>query len=230
MRFVESLRSPGANTPMSTRLDCTVAGRFETAIAGTRAVAYRMVCSVLLTRSLHHRDGTSNQQEIRKMRNPTPTVSPAAGDGDAPAPASDSSLAWSDARVLGFTPMDDVHEEFYSVALQLVTCTDATATAAMEQFEQHAVSHFEQEDEWMRSTNFPPRGCHIDEHAAVLKSVSEVKEAVEQGRANAELVRDLGMSLFEWFPGHADYLDSALAAWMTKRTMGGKPIAFRRKI
>jgi hypothetical protein len=38
------------------------------------------------------------------------------------------------------------------------------------------------------------------------------------------------MRLFEWFPGHADYLDSALAAWMTKQTMGGKPVVFRRSI
>jgi hypothetical protein len=27
------------------------------------------------------------------------------------------------------------------------------------------------------------------------------------------LVRDPGRSLLEWFPGHADYMDSALAAW-----------------
>jgi hemerythrin len=180
--------------------------------------------------ALRHRDGTSRQQEIRNMPNPTSNVSPSASDAHAPEPAGDNSLVWSDARVLGFAPMDDVHEEFYVVALQLVTCTDATAAAAIGQFEQHAVSHFDQEDEWMRSTNFPPRDCHIDEHAAVLKSVGEVREAVEQGRAGAELVQDLGMSLFAWFPGHADYLDSALAAWMTKQTMGGKPVVFRRKI
>ena len=133
-------------------------------------------------------------------------------DTDAPAPVSDDSLVWNDARLLGFTPMDDVHKEFYTVALRLVTCTDATAAAALDLFEQHAVSHFEQEDEWMRTTNFPPRDCHIEEHAAVLKSVGDVKAAIAEGRANAGLARDLGLRLFEWFPGHTDYLDSALAA------------------
>lgn len=155
---------------------------------------------------------------------------PPARDSDAPRMVSDNSVVWNDARLLGFTPMDDVHKEFYEVALRLVTCTDATATAAIEKFEQHALSHFEQEDQWMRATNFPPRDCHIEEHAAVLKSVGEVKAAVAEGRASAELVRDLGQRLFEWFPGHADYLDSALAAWMTKQTMGGKPVVFRRSI
>jgi hemerythrin len=64
----------------------------------------------------------------------------------------------------------------------------------------------------------------------VLKSVREVKEAVAQGQAGADIVQDIGMALFQWFPGHADYLDSALAAWMTKLNMGGKPIVLRRKL
>lgn len=147
-----------------------------------------------------------------------------------PAPTSDHSFVWSDARLLGYTLMDEVHKEFYTVALALVTCDDETAAAAIDEFEKHAVGHFDQEDEWMRSTDFPPRDCHIEQHAAVLKSVREVKEAVAEGQAGAEVVRDLGVHLFEWFPGHADYLDSALAAWMTKRTTGGRPVVFRRKI
>ena len=153
-----------------------------------------------------------------------------ARNADAPVKQSDTSMVWSDARLLGFTPMDDVHEEFYKVTLRLVTCTESSAMAAIGEFEKHAVSHFEQEDEWMRTTNFPPRDCHIDEHAAVLKSVRDVKAAVEQGRAGADEVRNIGMHLFNWFPGHADYLDSALAAWMTKQAMGGKPVVFRRSI
>ena len=164
------------------------------------------------------------------MTDETSSRTPPTRDTGAPAPVSDNSLVWNDARLLGFTPMDDVHKEFYTVALQLVTCTDETVAAALDLFENHAVSHFEQEDEWMRTTNFPPRDCHIEEHAAVLKSVGDVKAAVAEGRAGAELARDLGMHLFEWFPGHADYLDSALAAWMTKQTMGGKPVVFRRSI
>lgn len=151
-------------------------------------------------------------------------------DIEAPARQSDASMVWSDARLLGFTPMDDVHEEFYEVVLRLVTCTDTNALAAIEEFEDHAVRHFAQEDEWMSTTNFPPRDCHIEEHAAVLKSVCEVKAALEAGQVNAGVVRDFGVHLFGWFPGHADYLDSALAAWMTKLTMGGKPVVLRRTI
>lgn len=152
-------------------------------------------------------------------------------DPNAPTPESDESFLWSDARLLGYQPMDEVHKEFYEVTLRLLTCTDdESASAALAAFEEHALSHFGQEDEWMRTTDFPPRECHTQEHAAVLNSVKEVGELLAQGVGGAEMVRDFGAHLFAWFPGHADYLDSALAAWMTKRATGGKPVVLRRKL
>jgi hemerythrin len=42
--------------------------------------------------------------------------------------------------------------------------------------------------------------------------------------------RRFAEELTRWFPGHADYLDSALAAWMVKRRHGGKPVVLRRQI
>ncbi|SAL80849.1 hemerythrin-like metal-binding protein [Caballeronia arvi] len=126
--------------------------------------------------------------------------------------------------------MDDEHREFYDVTLMLLLCDGAGALAAIDAFEAHAIKHFGKEDEWMQATGFPPRSCHMDEHAAVLESVRQVRQAVADGRAGAEDVHDLGAHLFEWFPGHADYLDSALAAWMSKKTHGGKPVVLRRKL
>ncbi|WP_077033084.1 bacteriohemerythrin [Pelomonas sp. KK5] len=145
-------------------------------------------------------------------------------------PGTAPSFVWSDARVLGYGPMDDRHREFYLVAFDLLTCDEDNALRALSAFEKHAVEHFSEEEGWMHSTAFPPRDCHIDEHAAVLASVREVREGVAQRRFGAETVHDLAQHLFQWFPGHADYLDSALAAWMTKRKMGGKPVVLRRSL
>src|SRR5690606_39625324 len=116
-----------------------------------------------------------------------------------------------------YEPMDNVHKEFYEVTLRLLVCTDDTASAALEAFATHAQSHFDQEDEWMRSTDFPARDCHIEEHAAVLGSVREARELLKRGVGGAAMLQDFGAYLFSWFPGHADYLDSALAAWMVDR-------------
>ena len=78
----------------------------------------------------------------------------------------------------------------------------------------------------MQETDFPARECHTDEHAAVLQSMQAVTRLVADG--DFEAGRHLGRALADWFPGHAVYLDSALAHWMCSKRLGGKPVVLRR--
>lgn len=137
-------------------------------------------------------------------------------------------MVWSDLYALGHPRMDDHHEEFALAARQLRDCTAADAGQALQGMVDHLEEHFGQEDAWMNASAFPPRDCHIKEHAAVLSSVREVLEAVTQHRADVTLVHHLADSLWRWFPAHVDHLDSALAAWLTSRQHGGKPVVLRR--
>lgn len=133
---------------------------------------------------------------------------------------------WSDAFLLGFGPMDRVHHEFVSIVHAMLNCPDDKLLGHLKEFERHATSHFDQEQTWMDSTDFPARECHEDEHRAVQKSVAEVIPLVAGG--DFAVGRRLAQALADWFPGHADYLDSALAQWMVKRSTGGTPIVVRR--
>lgn len=135
---------------------------------------------------------------------------------------------WSDALLLGFAPMDRVHEEFVSIVQAMLSCPDEKLLDHLKAFERHAASHFDQEQAWMSSTDFPARECHEDEHKAVQKSVAEVIPLVASG--NLVAGRRLAQALADWFPGHTDYLDSALAHWMVNRSTGGKPIVIRRHL
>jgi hemerythrin len=130
--------------------------------------------------------------------------------------------------VLGYTPMDEVHAEFHEVLERATRCTDAEFPQRLQAVVDHLKSHFATEDRWMDETNFPPGDCHRDEHAAVLKSAAEVL-ALEPD-ALILIGRDFVRELTAWFPGHADHLDSALAAWMFKRLYGGKPVVLHRRI
>jgi hemerythrin-like metal-binding protein len=132
------------------------------------------------------------------------------------------------ANELGYAPMDEVHAEFDELLQRAATVQSAAEwLPLLREIDAHLRRHFEAEDKWMRETDFPPRDCHIDEHAAVLKSSAEVLELAEAGdvRPAPSFTAELG----RWFPGHADYLDSALAAWMCKRAFGGKPVVIHRK-
>jgi hemerythrin len=137
-------------------------------------------------------------------------------------------IEWSDRLLMGYAEMDAEHRDF-------VACVQALQQAAPDQvadrlaaFAEHARRHFGSENAWMVDTNFPARDCHIDEHAAVLKSVEEVQALVALG--NTGIVRSLADELARWFPGHADYLDSALATWMAKRRWNAQPVVLRRNL
>lgn len=141
---------------------------------------------------------------------------------------------WADTYLLGYAPMDDTHKEFVTIVHAMLTAPDDDFAAHLDEFHRHAQSHFEQERGWMSETGFPAMDCHVDEHEAVLKSVCQVQELLarhDDGRSNAEKVaigRSLAAELARWFPGHADYMDSALAQWMVKRRTGGAPVVLRR--
>jgi hemerythrin len=147
-----------------------------------------------------------------------------------PTPAS----IWSDEFLLGFALMDEVHKEFIQFAGRLLKAPQAELSVALDEMAVHLDRHFGLEDKWMRETEFPPRDCHIDEHAAVMKSVREVQallaSADENGSEQAHFTaRSLAVALQDWFPGHATHLDSALSHWMCKQRHGGKPVVLRRR-
>lgn len=135
-------------------------------------------------------------------------------------------FAWEDRFLLGHAAMDKTHREFVDLVDALLTVSDAELTPALAALAVHTEAHFAQEDAWMVAEDFPPRDCHIDEHAKVLASLREV--AAELAAGDVAIVRELALALKDWFPAHADYMDSALSTWMIKRQHAGKPLIFRR--
>lgn len=135
-------------------------------------------------------------------------------------------FAWDDRYLLGHSAMDDTHREFVALVDALLTVEADGLEAALADFARHAEAHFDQENRWMELDGFPARDCHVDEHNKVLASVREVQLELAEG--NVQLVRELAVALMDWFPAHADYMDSALSTWLVKRSHGGRPLVFRR--
>ena len=118
-------------------------------------------------------------------------------------------LAWSDELLLGHPAMDRTHREFVDVVRAMLTSADADLPVTLRGFIAHAQAHFDEEDRSMVSTAFPAADCHVDEHAAVLRSAHEVLLQVEAG--DAAIGRAFAAELARWFPSHVAHLDSALA-------------------
>jgi hemerythrin len=136
---------------------------------------------------------------------------------------------WTDSFKLGYTPMDDTHQEFVEIVNAMLVCPDEDLIKHLDEFVVHGEAHFAQELQWMKETDFPSTDCHADEHNAVMKSVHEVRALLASG-GDPAIARGLAEELARWFPGHADYLDSALAQWLVKKKVGGVPLVFRRNM
>lgn len=140
-------------------------------------------------------------------------------------------IHWSDAYLLGYEPMDETHREFVDVLQAMQACSDTEFLPQLQAFKSHCESHFGQEQRWMEETQMPGRQCHIDEHAAVSKSVNDVLALLctESSAHHVAIGRSMATELGRWFPFHADHMDSALSHWMCKHRFGdGKPVVIRR--
>lgn len=60
----------------------------------------------------------------------------------------------------------------------------------------------------------------------MLASLRDVQILTAAGKT--KVVRELATALKDWFPAHANYMDSALAKWLVKRVYGAAPFVFRR--
>ena len=135
---------------------------------------------------------------------------------------------WPPDSRLGYGALDEMHEEFVMLVDALLAVGDDALAGALGAVEHHCRAHFASEERWMAETAFPARGCHSKEHAAVLASIEGVGRRVAAGDYVAG--RRIARALADWFPGHADYLDSALAHWLCTRRLGGQPVVLRRSV
>lgn len=146
-----------------------------------------------------------------------------------PTPAAPSAFDWTDAYLLGDAGMDHTHREFVERLDALLRAHEADMLAQLDALIEHIEAHFADENAAMQRTDFPARACHMDEHAAVLRSAHGVRERLAL-HGDVQACRRLAQALADWFPAHTDHLDSALAHWLCKLRAGGKPVVLRRNI
>ena len=123
---------------------------------------------------------------------------------------------WDGRCLLGHQGIDNAHREFAVLVDAMLSASDRDFPAALDAFALHAERHFHEENLLMSLRGFPARDSHMDEHDQVLASVREAQTHVALG--DLDIGRELARALADWFPGHADYLDSALATWLLGRT------------
>lgn len=130
--------------------------------------------------------------------------------------------------VLGDLELDDDHARLHGCIAQLLDARGDELVPALDALNRCASRHFEAEDADLRGMRDGNAQCHLDEHGAVLKSLSEVREVLVADRLGPQqkfgLVRRLGVQLLEWLPHHVQEMDAAVARWRVQQRFGGAPV------
>jgi hemerythrin len=130
---------------------------------------------------------------------------------------------------LGDPVLDREHAELQRLIDALHQAPPAEALAAVDALKAHAASHFGLEDDELRRLGGANATCHLDEHAAVLRSLEEVRAVLERPQPPADLGRRLAVELSRWLPEHVQAMDAGIASVRSKERFGGAPVQITRR-
>ena len=129
--------------------------------------------------------------------------------------------------------MNDEHDELFRLVLAFQAAEPPGLVDAVIALRTHAALHFSLEDEDLRRSEDPNAQCHLDEHAAVLRSLDEVRAVLEQHgvppSTKAALVQRLAVELRRWLPEHVREMDAGVATFRLQRRFGGSPVRVTRR-
>lgn len=136
--------------------------------------------------------------------------------------------------ILGDPALDGDHARLMDLIEQLFQATAGGAVPALDALRAHAADHFAVEDVDLRTMQDGNTQCHLDEHAAVLKSLDEVREVLVGDAAAAAaktlLVRRLATQLRDWLPEHVQAMDAGVATHRMGQRFGGAPVKITRRL
>ncbi|QHE85506.1 hemerythrin domain-containing protein [Hydrogenophaga sp. BPS33] len=133
---------------------------------------------------------------------------------------------------LGLSSLDAEHADLHQAILVLRDASHDNVQPALQALRAQAAAHFASEDQDLRQMKDGNASCHIDEHAAVLKSLDEVDEILSNAESTddtkSRLVRMLVDELLRWLPEHVNEMDAAVAVHRSKHRFGGAPVKLSR--
>ncbi len=134
---------------------------------------------------------------------------------------------------LGDPSLDTEHRELERLIDQLADAPAEQMLGCLDALTARASDHFADEDRDLREMKSGDASCHLDEHAAVLKSLREVRGLVEADPSaprSINLVAGLSSELQRWLPEHVFAMDAGIANQRSRRRLGGLPIVISRKL
>lgn len=138
----------------------------------------------------------------------------------------------TDLPELGDPTLDADHRKLAALIAQVEGAPAESVLVRLDRLYAHAREHFALEDEELHMMRDGNASCHLDEHAAVLRSIHEVRDLMAADSASPvsrKLLARLVAELLRWLPEHVLAMDAGVANSRIRKRLGGSPIVITRR-
>jgi hemerythrin len=130
-------------------------------------------------------------------------------------------IAWTPALAVGIEEIDAQHKELFRAADAFLTGLESSGrddvTDLLSYLRSYAVSHFGEEEGWMREFSYPEYGSHKTLHDRFLRDLEALTVEHGDGGPGLEPMR-VATWLGRWLIDHVSASDTKLARFIVSRS------------
>lgn len=130
-------------------------------------------------------------------------------------------IVWSPQLAIGNDKIDNEHKQLIRIANAFLRALNggrdkSEFTRLLHELREYTVLHFNNEEEFMRTINYPDLAEHMDRHAELKRKVKDFQRDLFHGQdMDVPRMRDM---LKDWLLGHILECDLKLKTFLTART------------
>jgi len=127
-------------------------------------------------------------------------------------------LKWDDSYSVGIDRFDAQHKNFFRILERLVKDVDNGGDAVCQAIDgllQYVTDHFREEEELMRSLEYPGYEEHVKEHGKMLEKTRELYSDMDAGRPDS--VENVQIILIDWILEHIGKIDRQYVKFFKER-------------
>ncbi|NLJ90937.1 MAG: hemerythrin family protein [Clostridiales bacterium] len=139
-------------------------------------------------------------------------------------------MLWKDTYELGVPLIDAQHKELFKrveAFLQVLRSKDnwegkvPKLNETLEFMKGYVVEHFEAEEEYQKSINYPGYEAHKNIHNGMVDYVLDVSRKFEESNYDQNLMQEFGGKLLAWLINHVAAEDQRIANYAVKEGVDG---------
>ncbi len=131
-------------------------------------------------------------------------------------------IEWTEDLATGVILIDEQHQELFARIDKFMEVVqhqqkENELQEVIAFLEDYVFLHFDAEEEYMITTNYPQYDLHQSEHATFIKSLNDIKYQCDQGGDTDILVQTIQTYLVDWLVNHIQQTDQRFATFMKDR-------------